>query len=173
MTEEPGASRLSVRDVLAEQGITARTDARGTSKSDLALGLGAAANMKKSVFMGAMSLGSGLGQSLGVSDRKEVSRRFRDPYDVVLRATVMAISASKLGFSSATDTRRGAIIMAEMPSDIFSLGGQVEFDVVDEGDAGTTVEGAAKITGQMFAWGKGKRTLNAILDHAEQLARRL
>jgi hypothetical protein len=48
----------------------------------------------------------------------------------------------------------------------------VSFDVVDRGDQGTEVVGASEIKGQAFAWGKGERMLNDVMNKAEQLARR-
>ena len=165
--------RASVQEILAEQGIRTKDGASGDSKSTITTGLAGGAGMDKSDFLGAVLVGEQLGKSLGLSSKKEVSRRFRDPYEIVLKAMVMAMTAGDTGLTAATDTRRGAILMGGMPSDILSLGGRVEFDVMDLGEDGAEVIGASEIKGQMFAWGKGKRALNGVLDEAERLARRL
>ncbi|MEO3414780.1 hypothetical protein AAFO92_09005 [Roseovarius sp. CAU 1744] len=173
MSDSGKSDRISVQDILAEQGIRTASAASGDSKSTITTGLAGGADMSKGDFLGVVLVGEQLGKGLGLSSKKEVTRHFRDPYDIVLKAMVLAMSAGDTGLTAATDTRRGAILMGGMPSDILSTGGRVEFDVVDLGQDGTEVIGASEIKGQMFAWGKGKRTLNGVLDEAERMARRL
>ncbi len=173
MTQQDTDNRASVQDILAQQGIRTSPGKSGDSTSTITTGLAGAADMDKSDFLGAVLVGEQLGKTMGLSSKKEVTRHFRDPYDIVLKAMVMAMTTGDTGLTAATDTRRGAILMGNMPKDILSLGGKVEFDVMDLGEDGTEVIGASEIKGQMFAWGKGKRTLNGVLDEAERMARRL
>lgn len=173
MTQRDTDKRASVQDILAQHGIRTSSGKSGDSTSTITTGRAGAADMGKSDFLGAVLVGEQLGKSMGLSSKKEVTRHFCDPYDIVLKAMVMAMTTGDTGLTAATDTRRGAILMGNMPKDILSLGGKVEFEVIDLGENGTEVIGASEIKGQMFAWGKSKRMLNAVLNEAERMARRL
>ncbi len=85
---------------------------------------------------------------------------------------IAALNARGPGLSLAADTRSGAYLEGSLPRDVLSHEGIVAFDVIDRGDDGTEVLASSEIKGQMFAWGKGTRALNAVLDAAEALVRR-
>jgi len=138
----------------------------------VATGLAALGGQSKGEFLGIMMGGKALGESLGLSSNKDVTRNFREPYPTVLRALVVVMAGGSTGLSLAVDTRRGAYLKGTLPSDMLSGAGEVEFALRDLGEAGVEIVGRSEIKGQMFAWGKGRRALNAVLDEAAQLVRR-
>ena len=119
-----------------------------------------------------MQGGKALGEGLGFANKKQVTPSIAQPYASVLRAMVVTMTSGPSGLSAATDTRAGAYLEGTLPGDMLSSAGTVSFDVVDRGDQGTEVVGASEIKGQAFAWGKGERMLNDVMNKAEQLARR-
>lgn len=164
--------RVSVRAILAEEGLGRAAGDKGLGDDKIAKGLAEGAGMSEGAFLGTMLGGRALGQGLGLASKKQITRKFAQPYGSVVRAMVVAMSSGSSGLTAATDTRAGAYLEGNMPGDLLSGAGTVAFDVIDHGDQGTEVIGASEIKGQAFAWGKGERTLNEILDKAEQLARR-
>ena len=164
--------RISVRTILVEENLQRTAGDKGLTDENIAKGLAPGAGISQGVFLGVIVGGKALGQSLGIANRKQVTRLMAQPYGTVLRAMVVAMSGGSSGLTTATDTRTGAYLEGTMPSDMLSVAGRVSFDVIDRGDLGAEVIGASEVKGQMFSWGKGERTLVDILDKAEQLARR-
>ena len=169
----PGTEpRVSVRAVLAAEGLDRSAGEKGLGDEKIAKGLAEGAGMSEGAFLGTMLGGRALGEGLGLANKKQVTRHIAQPYASVLRAMVVAMSSGPSGLTAATDTRLGAYLEGRMPTDLLSGAGTVAFDVADQGDKGTEVIGSSEIKGQAFAWGKGERSLNEILEKAEQLARR-
>jgi hypothetical protein len=164
--------RVSVRAILAEEGLGLSGGDKGMADDKIAKGLAGAAGMSQGEFLGAMQGGRALGQGLGIANKKQVTRSIAQPYASVVRAMVVTMTSGPSGLTAATDTRAGAYLEGSLPGDLLSGAGTVAFDIVDRGDQGTEVVGASEIKGQAFAWGKGERMLNDLLDKAEQLARR-
>jgi hypothetical protein len=164
--------RVSVRTILAEEGLGRSAGDKGVDDDKIAKGLASAADMSQGEFLGAMQGGRALGQGLGFANKKQVTRSIAQPYASVVRAMVVTMTSGPSGLTAATDTRAGAFLEGSLPGDLLSGAGTVAFDIVDRGNQGTEVVGASEIKGQAFAWGKGERLLNDLIDKAEQLARR-
>ncbi|MCF8508921.1 MAG: hypothetical protein RIR41_1761 [Pseudomonadota bacterium] len=164
--------RVSVRTILSEEGLSRSEGHKGVDADKIAKGLAGAAGMSQAEFLGAMQGGKALGEGLGFANKKQVTRSIAQPYASVLRAMVVTMTSGPSGLSAATDTRAGAYLEGILPGDMLSSAGTVAFDVIDRGDQGTEVVGASEIKGQAFAWGKGERMLNDVINKAEQLARR-
>jgi hypothetical protein len=164
--------RVSVRAILAEEGLGRSAGDKGIDDDKIAKGLAGGAGMSEGEFLGAMLGGRALGQGLGLASKKQVTRSIAQPYASVVRAMIVAMTSGPSGLTAATDTRAGAYLEGRMPGDLLSGAGTVAFDIIDRGDQGAEIVGASEIKGQAFAWGKGERILKDILDKAEQLARR-
>jgi hypothetical protein len=164
--------RVSVRAMLAQEGLALAGGDKGLPDEKVAKQLAGAAGMSATEFAGVMAGGRALGEHLGLANKRQVTRHIAQPYASVLKAMVVTMSGGTSGLTMATDTRDGAYLEGGMPSDFLSSAGTVAFDILDRGAQGTEVAGASEVKGQMFAWGKGERMLKAILDKAEQLARR-
>lgn len=164
--------RVSVRTILAEEGLDRSTGDKDMDDAKIAKGLAGAAGMSQAEFLGVMQGGRALGQGLGIANKKQVTRSIAQPYASVLRAMVVTMTSGPSGLTAATDTRTGAYLEGRLPGDMLSSAGTVAFDVIDRGDQGADVVGASEIKGQAFAWGKGERMLKDLIDKAEQLARR-
>ena len=172
MSDDKSKDRVSVRTILDREGLNRTDGDKGMSETAVATGLAGLGKQSKGAFLGIMMGSKALGEGLGLSSRKGVSRVFREPYPTVLRALVVVMAGGSTGLTLAVDTRRGAYLKGTLPSDMLSGAGEVEFDVQDLGDAGVEIIGKSKIKGQMFAWGKGRRALNAVLDEATDMVRR-
>ena len=164
--------RVSVRAILAQEGLTLARGEKGMSDDKIAKQLAGGAGMSATEFAGVMASGKALGEHLGLANKRQVTRHIAHPYATVLKAMIVTMRGGASCLSLATDTRDGACLEGGMPSDMLSSAGTVAFDVLDRGAQGTEVIGASEVKGQMFAWGKGERMLKDILDKAEQLARR-
>jgi len=164
--------RVSVHTILAEEGLGRSAGAKGVDDDKIAKGLAGASGMSQGEFLGAMQGGRALGQGLGIANKKQVTRSIAEPYASVLKAMVVAMTSGPSGLTAATDRRAGAYLEGSLPGDMLSGAGTVAFDVIDRGNQSADVVGASEIKGQAFAWGKGERMLNDIVNKAEQLARR-
>jgi hypothetical protein len=120
-----------------------------------------------------MKAGQALGQTLNLASKKNVERTFSARYGSVALSVILAIKNSGREIVQVMDVPKGAFVEAKMGSDMFSLGGTLMFDILDNGPNNVSVLGVSEIKGQMFGWGKGARALNDILDKATQYLRRL
>ncbi len=172
MSEGQAADRVSVRTILEQEGLSRVAGATGMSESKMAKGLAALGGQSTGMFLGSMIIGKAAANILGFRSKKQVRRVFREPYPTVLRALAVTMTGGSTGLTLAVDTRLGAYLKGTLPSDVFSGAGAVEFDVHDLGKDGTEVIGQSEIKGQMYAWGKGRRALNTVLDEAAEMIRR-
>jgi hypothetical protein len=164
--------RVSVRAILAQEGLSLAGGEKGLSDEKIAKQLSGGAGMSATEFAGVMAGGRAIGEHLGLANKRQLTRHIAQPYAAVLKAMVVTMRSGSSGLTMATDTREGAYLEGGMPSDMLSSAGTVAFDVLDRGAQGTEVVGASEVKGQIFAWGKGERMLKDIIDKAEQLARR-
>lgn len=145
----------------------------GTSEKDIAEALGAAYGLPASVAQALLSAGDALGRSLGLESHSQIERRYSLPYVPVVRGLLLGLRALSYEVAAIFDRPRGAFVEARLPTDFFSMGGIIQFDVIDQPDGTVTIAGQSEIKGQKFDWGKGKRALNDAFDKTDQFARLL
>lgn len=107
---------------------------------------------------------------MGIKNNKKFETSYSAPYHyaTVVLAYFLALRQAELEIIALYDTSQGSAIEAKLSTDIFSLGGSLAFEFVDESSSMIRVQGSTEIKGQMFDWGKGKRTLLKICESAEQ-----
>lgn len=165
--------RPKLKDILASDELKGLGADAGMSEADIAKVLGPLGGLSSGVFQMTMKAGEAIGQSLGLKSSKQQEQTFALPYTTVVRALVLALASLRYGIATLFDTPKGAYIEAQMPKDFFSLGGAMQFDVIEEREGSIRVVAVTEIKGQMFDWGKGKRALRDVLGKTEQFARRL
>ncbi|MDL1970304.1 MAG: hypothetical protein LWW94_04895 [Candidatus Desulfofervidaceae bacterium] len=143
------------------------------SERDVANLLGPIVGLPGEVFYAVMKVGETLGKALNLKSSKRIERIFPYSYTYVVLFLVLFLRASQNKIVGLYDTPRGAIVEAKLPVDIFSLGGSLLFERVDEGPTRMLVIGVSQVKGQMFDWGKGKRAIKQIFDNTEQHLRRM
>jgi hypothetical protein len=145
----------------------------GLSMGELASQLAPLSGLPGGVLHVAMEAGGALGRGFGFAARKRAEARLAASYPTAMRALVFALHSMGRELTAAFDTPAGAYVEAKLPGDIFSPGGSLQFDVVEEGPGAVRIAGASEIKGQMYDWGKGKRALAEAFEKTEAFARRL
>jgi hypothetical protein len=122
----------------------------------------------RELFELSMKVGKAVGTAVGIQSGKTVEKVFSYPYPSIVRATALALGSLGQEITALVDTPRGSTIEARLPIDIFSLGGSLLLEIVEEGVLEVRLIGASEIKGQMFDWGKGKRALREVFDKIER-----
>ena len=100
---------------------------------------------------------------MGVHTGKTRAERYRQP---VGRVIVSALCALAGGGHKVQDVRQasdGCMLICEIPSDMFSLTGQLLVTIQKE-PGGASVHADTRIEGQLFDWGKSNRCLDQLFD---------
>jgi hypothetical protein len=143
------------------------------SEREVADLLASMAGVSGSMLYVGMKAGHSLGSALGLKSRKRRERRFFVPYVPTVLAVVLAVHHESLKLTALSDTERGSALEAELPNDMYSLGGSFTCEILDEGPEQTLVRAATQIEGQVFDWGKGRRTLAAVAESTADFLRHL
>lgn len=100
---------------------------------------------------------------LGIHTGQARRQSFANPTGQVIVAGLCALAHGGYKVSEARQASDGCVLVCEIPSDMFSLKGQlvIAFHRVS---AGTDVEASTRIEGQLFDWGKSKRCLDQIFQ---------
>ncbi|MEI8032471.1 MAG: hypothetical protein WCH05_03905 [Chlorobiaceae bacterium] len=159
--------RPSIRDILAAESLKAESGNAAMTEKDIADLMASILELPGGVLEVVFQTGEALGNSLGLKSQKKEERLFSYPYIAVVRALVISLGSLKLQVSALFDTPKGCAVEAQLPVDIFSLGGTMLFEVVDEGARVVRIAGSTEVKGQMFDWGKGKRKLHDVYEKIE------
>ncbi len=164
-------TRPSVREIFSREGLEGEGAKPGATDEDIAKSLAPITGMPAEMFNLAMKAGEALGKSLHIKSKKQVEKSYTYAYADVVRAVALVLASLNRDLAAIFDTKRGSVIEARLPKDIFSLGGTLRFEIIDNGPSQVRIIGSSEISGQMFDWGKGKRALNEVFDKVEQYLR--
>ena len=165
--------RPAIRDILTREDLEGLAHDAGMSDADLAKMLGPLSGLAGGALQMAMSAGEAFWSGRGLKTVKSASFELAVSYPVAVRALVFALTGLGREIKAAFDTAEGAYFETDLPGDIFSRGGTLQFDVIERGAAAVELVGASEIKGQIFDWGKGKRALNDVFEKTQAFARRL
>lgn len=168
MTLTERSERLSIRTILSSDELRKSPDKSGNSEEDVAKLIAPIVGIPSGVFQLSMKLGDALGKKLNLKSSKKVEKILPNPYVLVVRATAAAIGSLKYEITNLLDTPQGSAIEAKLPLDIFSLGGSLLFEIIEQGTSLVHIIGSSEIKGQLFDWGKGKRSLQDVFDKIDQ-----
>lgn len=167
MSSTEPAKRPSVRVILDAEAAKMEAVKSGMSEKEVADLFAPLAGLPSALLQLSFKAGQALGETLGIKSGKKAERDFAYPYVSVVRALVLALGSLKHQITAVLDTPRGCAIEATLPTDVFSLGGSLFFEVVEEGTSQVRIIGTSEIKGQMFDWGKGNRALRGVFDKIE------
>ena len=98
---------------------------------------------------------------IGMKTGKEYSETLSSPPGTVIVAALCSLARHGQVMQQVRQFEDGCLLEATLPSDIWSFEGALYVSVRKTG-TGTRVDGATKIKGQLFDWGKSKRCLETL-----------
>jgi hypothetical protein len=111
-----------------------------------------------------------LTERLGIKTGKSRTEHFREPPGAMLVAVLCSLAQNGQELRHVEQADAGCVIEAALPSDLWSLAG--ELIVVLRGEqTGTSIEAAATIKGQYYDWGKSRRAIDLLFSDVMTLAR--
>ncbi len=102
-----------------------------------------------------------IGAQLGIKTGKECSETLTSPPGSVIVAAICSLARHGQALQQVRQFDNGCLLEAKLPSDMWSWEGSLLVSVCKDG-TGSRVEGATKIKGQLFDWGKSKRCLDIL-----------
>ncbi len=98
---------------------------------------------------------------LGVKTGDEHSETILSPPGTVIVSAICSLARHGQVLQQVQQFKDGCLLEATLPSDMWSFEGTL-YVSVRQTEAGTRVDGATKIKGQLFDWGKSKRCLETL-----------
>jgi hypothetical protein len=111
-----------------------------------------------------------ISEKLGLKTGKGRCERLAEPPGTVLVAILCSMAQNGQKLLEATQSPNGCAMRATMPSDIWSLKGDLLVTVHTEGNT-MVVEADITIPGQVYDWGKCNRALDRLFADMAQLAK--
>lgn len=106
-------------------------------------------------------------ERLGVKTGKEVQHAVQAPVGRVIVRALCSLARHGQPLHSVAQSADGCLLEAALPSDLFSLSGQLLVGV-RRGPAATEVHAATRIGGQFFDWGKSARCLDQLFHDLQR-----
>jgi hypothetical protein len=172
-TEQEGGGRPRVREILTREELEGLAHDAGMSDEALGKLLGPLSGLGSGAMQMAMQAGDAFWSGRGLKTVKSQRLELQAAYPVAVRSLVFALTGLGREIKAAFDTAEGAYFETDLPGDIFSRGGTLQFDVIERGAGAVELLGASEIKGQIYDWGKGKRALAEVFDKTQGFARRL
>lgn len=111
-----------------------------------------------------------LSEKLGLKTGKTRCERFADPPGKILVALLCSLAQNSQTIGHVTQSPHSCTIEAAIPSDIWSLKGNLIVEVRIEGQS-TVLEAGLTIPGQLYDWGKSQRALDRLFGDVTDLAK--
>jgi hypothetical protein len=116
------------------------------------------------------SIAQPLSEKLGLKMSKTHAERLLEPPGKVIVAILCSLAGNGQKLGQVEQSAVGCTLHAAMPSDMWSLKGDLVVRVEAEGGA-TLVEAGLTIPGQVYDWGKSQRALRQLFDDLRQLSK--
>jgi hypothetical protein len=117
----------------------------------------------------AVSIALPITTRLGIKTGKNRTELLPNPTGKVIVGTLCSLARHGWEMVKVHQDPNGCVLEAKLPSDIWSLAGELVVSV-QRCELGTTVEAAAKIPGQLYDWGKCKKCLDELFADLPALA---
>jgi hypothetical protein len=176
MGDEPSSDkngRPRIHEILTPDELKGLASDAGMSTDQIAKLLGPLSGLPSGAFQVSIEAGNAIGRSLGFKSSKSAETLLACDYPCAVRALVFALTGQKYALTTAFDTPHGAYFEAQLPNDLFALGGTLQLDLAEAGPGQIRLSGTSEIRGQMFDWGKGKRALADVFAKTQAFAARL
>jgi hypothetical protein len=106
---------------------------------------------------------------MGIKTGKSATQRYSLPPGRVLVGVLCCLASQGIELTRVDQAADGCVIIAKIPSNIWSFAGELVVSVRREGNA-TLLEAAAQIPGQLYDWGKSRRILDNLLRETQAFA---
>ncbi|HWL09108.1 MAG TPA: hypothetical protein VNQ76_11945 [Planctomicrobium sp.] len=103
----------------------------------------------------------------GISTGKTRSETLPSPIGAVIVAVLCSLGRSGQEVKTIQQGTDGCVITAALPSDLHSFAGLLTISI-EKKEHGTHVEAATRIQGQLFDWGKSRRSLERLFNDIHQ-----
>jgi hypothetical protein len=123
------SERPTIRDIIAMDWGDPNSNNDGISEGELAKMMGSVAGMGAVFGRITLAFGDALGKSMGLKSSTRIERSYHMPYVTIVRSLLLALRAMRHGLAAAVDTPSGAFVEARLPTDMFSVGGTVQFKI--------------------------------------------
>jgi hypothetical protein len=110
-----------------------------------------------------MSIMQDVNGRLGVHTGKTRSQSYRQPVGRVIASALCALARGGHKVQDVRQASDGCMLICEIPSDMFSLAGQLLVTIHREPE-GASVHADTRIEGQLFDWGKSNACLNQLFS---------
>jgi hypothetical protein len=100
---------------------------------------------------------------LGVHTGKSRSEVYAKPVGRVIVSVLCALASGGYQVKEVRQASDGCVLTSEIPSDMFSLAGQLVV-AVHRAQEGTSIHAETRIEGQLYDWGKARRCLDHLFD---------
>jgi hypothetical protein len=107
--------------------------------------------------------------ALGVRTGKTQTHIVAQPYGYVLLGVLAFLATNTMPIADVADASEQCLVQAVLPSNPLTWKGRVLVTLRADGQR-VHVEAATKIRGQMFDWGRSKRTLSKLFETVEERA---
>jgi len=112
---------------------------------------------------------SKLGVAIGIKTTKARQMHLPHNFGHVLLGTICSLAKHCMKIQSVSETQQSCMIEAVLPSSMWAWQGTIRLAVVAE-DTGTGLIAETEVPGQLYDWGKSKRTIEKLLSEIGQLS---
>jgi hypothetical protein len=172
MPDEAAPDRPKIRDIVTAAELEGMATDSGMSEAEMGKLLAPFLGLSAGGAQMAAAAGEALADRFGLKHETAARTTLACSYPAAVKALVFALASRRYGITTAFDTPKGAYFEAALPKDLWSMGGTLTFDLAEESPGTAMLSGASEV-GQAWDWGKGKRALGAVMEKAEDFARRL
>jgi hypothetical protein len=110
-----------------------------------------------------MTITKDVSSRMGVHTGKTRSESYHQPVGQIIVSTLCALAKSGYKVQDVHQASDGCMLICEIPSDMFSLAGQLLVTIQREPE-GASVHADTRIEGQLLDWGKSNRCLKQLFD---------
>jgi len=114
------------------------------------------------------NIGSKVIARLGIKTGKAQKAISPHAFAYVLLGALCSLARNSLGIQSVMEAANACTIEAKIPSGIWSWEGKIRVAVLSQ-QGNTEIYAETEIPGQMYDWGKSKRTINKLLTDIQEL----
>lgn len=113
-------------------------------------------------YLRAVERGRSQALKRGYKTGKTTTERLALPPGTVIAAVLCSLARNSQPVTAVEQYDNGAVLTAEIPSDARTFGGTLRVEIRTDADM-TVVDASAHIPGQLYDWGKSKKTLATLI----------
>jgi len=114
-------------------------------------------------------VGSKLGTALGIKTTKARQMHLPHNFGYVLLGIICALAKHCIKIQSVSETQQSCTVEAVLPSSMWAWQGTIRLAIVSE-DTGAKIIAETEVPGQLYDWGKSKRTIESLLSEISRLS---